>query len=472
MNYIFFDLETSGSNTSHDSILEAFFMLTNDSFQELDRLSLRCRLKEGVIPNLNAVLINRSTVNLLKNSNMSWYQLVNAIEAKLRQWSPAYIWGYGSVNFDFEFLRKTWWKSLKEPYLTNTGGNKQGDILHVIRAAKLVKDDIIKTPISPKGNPVFKLAQLMKHGDAHGAEADTIQCKKLAELIAKKANSIWRSSLMTASRADTDTLIKNEKMFCNLEYFYGKLRIFLCHFLMLHPVYKWGIAWDMQWAPEDFIKMDKKTLKEAMSKSPKIYRLIRSNKAPVILNANYGLEKEPYSKISPEILNKRILLLDKSTEFKNRISDILKEIAEEKTKKKVDPLTLHPEDRLHNLYNFEFTPPVEKQKMQQFHSVDWKEKINLMDKFKEDHNNIFARRLVYEEAGHLLPKSIFNEVKRTIAEKILNPKNDKVNWTTVADFYQQIDLERSKSENDPKKMKLLEEYNNFVMDIEKKYENA
>ena len=104
MNYIFFDLATSGSNTSHDSILEAFFMLTNDSFQELDRLGpLRCRLKEGVIPNLNAVLLNRSTVNLLKNSNMSWYQLVNAIEAKLRQWSPAYIWGYGSVNFDFEF---------------------------------------------------------------------------------------------------------------------------------------------------------------------------------------------------------------------------------------------------------------------------------------------------------------------------------------------------------------------------------
>ena len=110
--------------------------------------------------------------------------------------------------------------------------------------------------------------------------------------------------------------------------------------------------------------------------------------------------------------------------------------------------------------------------MQQFHSVDWKEKINLMDKFKEDHNNIFARRLVYEEAGHLLPKSIFNEVKRTIAEKILNPKNDEVKWTTVADFYQQIDLERSKSENDPKKMKLLDEYNNFVMDIEKKYQNA
>ena len=59
-----------------------------------------------------------------------------------------------------------------------------------------------------------------------------------------------------------------------------------------------------------------------------------------------------------------------------------------------------------------------------------------------------------------------------MAEKILNPKNDKVNWTTVADFYQQIDFERNKSENDTKKMKLLDEYNNFVMDIEKKYQNA
>ena len=160
--------------------------------------------------------------------------------------------------------------------------------------------------------------------------------------------------------------------------------------------------------------------------------------------------------------------MDKSTEFKNRISDILKEIAEEKTKD--DPLALHPEDRLHNLYSFEFTSPVEKQKMQQFHSVDWKEKINLIDKFKEDHNNIFARRLIFEEAGHLLPKSIYNEVKRNIAEKILS--TEEVNWTTVSEFYRQIDYERNRSENDPKRMKLLDEYNDFVMSIEQKYSTA
>ena len=108
MNYIWFDLETSGSSTSHDCILEAYFMLTNDSFQKLDSLGpIRCRLKEGVVPNLNALLINRSTVNLLKNSNMSWYQAVNLIESTLRKWSPAMYWTYGGVNFDYDVSSNT-----------------------------------------------------------------------------------------------------------------------------------------------------------------------------------------------------------------------------------------------------------------------------------------------------------------------------------------------------------------------------
>jgi len=472
MNYIWFDLETSGSSTSHDSILEAYFLLTNDSFQQLaPPLSVRCRLKEGVVPNLNALLINRSTVNLLKNSNMSWYEAVNLIESTLRKWSPAIYWAYGGVNFDYEFLRKTWFKALKEPYLTNTNGSKQGDVLHVIRAAKLVKDDIIETPISPKGNPVFKLDKLMKHTDAHGAEADTIQTKKLAELIAKKANPVWKSSLMTTSRIDTEQLIQKEKSFCSLEYFYGKLRIFYTYYFGIqHPVYKWFLAWDLQWDPADYVKMGKEALKDALSKSPKVLRIIRCNKSPMILNSNYGMKLEPYSKIPHEIYKKRMKILDESNDFKELILNILQEKADEREKD--DPLSLHPEDRLNNLYAHGFPEQSEKEKMEKFHSVDWKEKVNLLDSFSQDHNNHFARRLVYEEAEHLLPKSIHKEVKRTLAEKILNPKNDKVNWTTVADFYQQIDLERSKSQNDSKRMKLLEEYNDFVMNIEKKYQDA
>ena len=108
--------------------------------------------------------------------------------------------------------------------------------------------------------------------------------------------------------------------------------------------------------------------------------------------------------------------------------------------------------------------------MLNFHTVERKDKVKFMDKFSLDYNIHFARRYLYEEHPTVLPESIYKEIKREIAERILS--TDEVNWTTVSEFYRQIDYERNKSENDPKRMKLLEEYNDFVMSIEKKYSAA
>ena len=96
--------------------------------------------------------------------------------------------------------------------------------------------------------------------------------------------------------------------------------------------------------------------------------------------------------------------------------------------------------------------------------------LTLIDKFSLDYNTHFAKRYLYEEKSDVLPESIYKEVKREIAERILS--TDEVNFTTVSEFYRQIDYERNKSANDPKRMKLLDEYNDFVMSIEQKYEAA
>ena len=49
---------------------------------------------------------------------------------------------------------------------------------------------------------------------------------------------------------------------------------------------------------------------------------------------------------------------------------------------------------------------------------------------------------------------------------------DKQQWTTIPEFYRSVDDMRNKHESDEKIMKKLDEYNNFVMEIEKKYEAA
>lgn len=467
MHQIYYDTETTGSSTAFDSITEIYLSLNDENFQELENLHLRCRLKEGVIPNLHALLITKTTADQLKGNNLSHAQLIHQVYSKIQTWSPAYFLGYGSINFDVEFLRKKFFQNLQDPYIMNFNGNKNVDVLSLIRAAKLVKDDVIKTEISEKGNPIFKLDKLMGHQDAHGAKPDTIQAKKVSEIVFKKANAVWRSGFMTANRIDCENLIRKEKMFCNLEYFYGKLRIFLVHHYLFHPIYKWGICWDLQHHPKDYINLDKQALTDAMSKTPKIFRTVRTNKSPVLLNQSYSRKVEPYSKISTEDLNQRIEILEQAKDFKKLVSIILQEKALDKQHDKESNISqIKPEEKIYT----GFPSTEEKQKMFNFHTAEWEDKVKFMDKFSLDYNTHFAKRYLYEEQPNVLPDSIYKEVKREIAQRILS--TDEVNWTTVSEFYRQIDQERNKSENDPKRMKLLDEYNDFVMSIQKKYEAA
>ena len=56
----------------------------------------------------------------LTKQNLSHYQMLNQIEAKFKEWSPACFLGYSSINFDDEVIRKEFFKTLREPYITNT----------------------------------------------------------------------------------------------------------------------------------------------------------------------------------------------------------------------------------------------------------------------------------------------------------------------------------------------------------------
>ena len=56
MNMVFLDLESSGASTSFDCVLEIYAKLVDDEFNTLDEFHGRSKLKEGVIPNLTAVM--------------------------------------------------------------------------------------------------------------------------------------------------------------------------------------------------------------------------------------------------------------------------------------------------------------------------------------------------------------------------------------------------------------------------------
>lgn len=160
MNYIFLDTESSGSSTAFDQVLEIGMVLTDEKLQEKERWSMRSRLKEGIIPNLGALNVTGFTVKDLTTVNNSHYQMVEAMENVLNRWGNAYVFAYNGQNFDYPLIQKTLYKCLKPSYITNTNGKKHGDILNVVRAAKLVNPDSIETPISEKGIPFLSSINL------------------------------------------------------------------------------------------------------------------------------------------------------------------------------------------------------------------------------------------------------------------------------------------------------------------------
>ena len=67
---------------------------------------------------------------------------------------------------------------------------------------------------------------------------------------------------------------------------------------------------------------------------------------------------------------------------------------------------------------------------------------------------------------------MLKSIKIQIAKRILS--NEKEKWWTCKEFYFECDnlRERYTNENDQSKLEFLDQLNNFVMSIQKKYENV
>ncbi len=476
MNIVIWDIETDSSNTFFGTIIEIGAILMNDNFQELDKLNIRCRLPEGVVPQAGALLVNQSNISMLTKANYSHYQMLQEVETTFKRWSPAVFLGYSNINFDDEMLRKEFFKGLRQPYLTNTNGNKRQDGLNIVRAAFAVNDKIMKTEINEKGNAIMKLESLarmngIESGGAHNALFDANLTKLVLEKIYKEQNITWRSALMTGSREEVENFSRNELMFSLNEYFYGKSKLYLVtplyHEHMLHPLYKWVQAFDLRFNPEIYFDLPLDELKKEMKKTPKFIRTIRSNKAPVLLHSDYASKAEPYSAMTKEQLLKRAKLIKGNKDFCARVSLALAEIAQEK-RDTGDQSDITPEESIY----VKFVDNKETPKMEKWHQASWEDKFKLLDKFEDERLVDFGKKIIYQEAPQVLPKSVTKEIRRGIAKRILSTNKEK--WTTCSDFYTECDHFRNEfeKEGNAEKLKFLDEINQFVENIQKKYEAA
>ena len=145
----------------------------------------------------------------------------------------------------------------------------------------------------------------------------------------------------------------------------------------------------------------------------------------------------------------------------------LREIAEEKEQSKSQEDILAEE----SIYS-KFTSNKDTSLFPAWHSASWSDKLKMLDRFEDDRLIGFGKKIIYQESPETLPENILKNIKREIAKRILSEKKEK--WWTCKEFYYECDNLRDKytNENDKEKLKFLDQLDEFVMSIQKKYENV
>ncbi|MDC3022960.1 exodeoxyribonuclease I [Candidatus Pelagibacter sp.] len=474
---VIYDTETTNS-TIWGSIIEVGAVVVDENLKEIGKLNIRGRMPEGEVPSAKALLVNSTSIDLLTKGNYSHYDFLGAVENFFSKCAPAMFMGWSNLNFDRRMFHFNFFKGNRYPYTTHSSPNSEHDGLHIARAAQTLNPETLKTELTEAGNPSLALESLSRMqgfdtSASHTAYVDAQNSLKVLRIIKDKHKENWETFLKTSTKTSVETFLKNEGIYSIFENVKGRNMMYLTSTLhpnhCFHPSYaSWGYVWDLRRDPEPLLNLPVNQLRDILKKySPKALRVLKTNKAPVILDKEFALKQKPYLDLNLETIKKRAQMIRNSENFCKNIQIINREAAEEKEQTKTQE-DLLPEETLYE----KFIPNKDTALFKTWHSSSWEDKLRLLDKFQDKRCSWFGQKIIYQEAPQILPPDLYKNIKSEIARRILSKNKEK--WQTVNMAYNEIDYLRDQADKRDDKIELnkLDEINDFVMSIEKKYEIA
>jgi len=474
---VIYDTETTNS-TIWGSIIEVGAVVVDKNLKEIGKLNIRGRMPEGEVPSAKALLVNSTSIDLLTKGNYSHYDFLGAVEHFFSKCAPAMFMGWSNLNFDRRMFHFNFFKGNRYPYATHSSPNSEHDGLHIARAAQTLNSETLKTELTEAGNPSLALESLSRMqgfdtSASHTAYVDAQNSLKVLRIIRDKHKENWQTFLKTSTKQSVETILKSDGIYSIFENVKGKNMMYLVSTLhpnqCFHPSYaSWGYLWDCRRDPEPLLNLPINQLRDVLKKmSPKALRVLKTNKAPIVLDKEFALKQKPYSDLDLETIKKRASIVRNNEQFCKNIQTINREVAEEKEQTKTQE-DLLPEETLYE----KFIPNKDTALFKIWHSSPWEDKLRMLDKFQDKRCSWFGQKIIYQEAPQILPPDLYKNIKSEIARRILSKNKEK--WQTINMAYNEIDYLRDQASNrdDDVELKKLDEINEFIMSIEKKYEIA
>ena len=427
MPYVFYDTETTGTETTFDQILQFAAIKTDEDLNELERVNIRCRLLPHIIPSPIALQVTHVTPAMLADSALpSHYEMIRQIRDTLLAWSPATFIGFNSMSFDENLLRQAFFQTLHPPYLTNTNGNARSDALRVAHAVSVYAPDAMVTPTGDRGRQVFKLDRLAhangyNRDNAHEAMADVETTIFMVRLIRNRAPDVWKAM----DRATTKNAVKNylatKSVFSLTESYFGQTYSWLVTPCGQNPKDAGQFSvFDLSFDPDRYRFLSAEDLVPVLNASPKVIRSLRANRQPIMMPSDTAPDGTKALQIPPAERRRRVEVIQGDPDFQARVGQAHALRLVDK-----DP-PAHVEQRIYD----GFPSAVDEALMEQFHQADWGERSALASQIEDPRLGEFARRLIYFERPEMLSQAHSTELSAWMASRVLT-EDESVPWMTV-----------------------------------------
>lgn len=155
--FAFYDYETTGTSPTFDQPTQFAAILTDDNFNEIERVNLRCRRSAHILPAPWALAVTGVTPAMLEDPALSsWFEFTQNVADLIKKWAPATHIGYNTIKFDEEVHRQSFYQNLQPNfYLTQLDGNDRLDLMKVLYGV------YAKAPDTPNHNPPVNVIDMI-----------------------------------------------------------------------------------------------------------------------------------------------------------------------------------------------------------------------------------------------------------------------------------------------------------------------
>jgi exodeoxyribonuclease I len=423
MDFVFYDLETTGISPAYDQPLQFAAILTDEHFVEKQRVNIRCRLAPHILPSPQALIVTGVTPDQLTDPSLpSLFEFSQRVVALTEQWAPAIWVGYNTMKFDEEVLRQTFYQNLSPSiYATQFNGNTRFDVMTAVYAAYVRDPGLLAWSQDEAGRRSFKLDRLAPANgfnghNAHDALGDVEATIHIARRIADRNPSLWAELLSNAHKAEVQVKLETFKpMQLVLRFGGAEPRGYTGVFCGYTQGNNTRAAFfDLDAAdPSELLTASDEALFAAVDASPKIIRGVSTNKAPALLSMS-----EP----SPEHQRRAAVIAD-APEFRRRVGEAM-------AARFVDDPDAPPKPVEELIYG-EFYSNADKNLLEEFQHAEWPRRQEIVSSLSDRRLRQLGNRLVAFHSRELLTAEETARFRDYLRSKWLPAGEEKAQWMTL-----------------------------------------